>query len=71
MVRSPRPVCRLRRGRLHLHVEHVEVFAGQFRDDMENQTMKLKELLDAEIAAGVAFVAALLLLGVSVYYFLR
>jgi hypothetical protein len=33
--------------------------------------MKLKELLDSEIVGGVAFVAALLLLGVSVYYYLR
>jgi hypothetical protein len=33
--------------------------------------MKLKELLDAEIVAGVALVAALLLLGFGVYYFLK
>jgi hypothetical protein len=68
---SPAPTRRPRLDQPALHVTHVEIFADQFRDDTENQAMKLKELLDAEIVAGVALVAALLLLGFGVYYFLK
>jgi hypothetical protein len=62
---------RLCLGQLALHVAHVEVFAGKFRDDTENQVMKNRDLLTLEIAiVGVTFIGDLILLGVT-YYFLK
>jgi hypothetical protein len=60
---------RLCLGQLALHVAHVEVFAGQFRDDTENQVMKNRDLLTLEIAiVGVNFIGALIALGVACYF---
>jgi hypothetical protein len=62
---------RPRLGQFDLHVAHVEIFAGQFRDDTENQAMKMKGFLTIETTiVGVYFIGAFIALGVA-YYFLR
>ena len=67
----PALMRRLRLGQFDLHVAHVEIFAGQFRDDTENQAVKIKDLLTLETTiVGVNFIGALIALGLA-YYFLR
>jgi hypothetical protein len=47
-------------------------FAGQFRDDTENQAMKINDFLTLEIIiAGGSFIGAVIVLGVTYYFFYR
>ncbi len=60
----------VRLGHFDRHLAHVEMFAW-FRDDTENQAVKIKDLLTLETTiVGVNFIGALIALGLA-YYFPR
>ncbi len=70
IFRPPQPLMRC--PRLGQFDVHVEIFAGQFRDDTENQAMKINDFLTLEIIiAGGSFIGAVIVLGVTYYFFFR